>query len=308
MCLATAVHSQDIQIATNGDVEISFQVFGDQTDPPLVFIDGLATAVRPGGDALTEALVAQGFRVVRFDNRDAGQSTVLTDAGAPPSNEVIVESLMTGTTPPVAYTLSDMAGDTMAVLDAAGIEQAHVMGASLGGMIAQTIATEYPGRTLSLISVSSSTGDPDLPFGPAMEAMTAPPAATAEGRVEQYTQLYRAFEGDAFKMTDAEILARVEADGAAGDPLAPARQGAAATASGDRQDRLASVELPALVIHGSDDPLFPDSHADSTAEAVPNGQLEIVDGLGHIVSDAAAGEIASRVATFVNDLSTSNKE
>lgn len=300
LCVTSAASAQETQIATNGEVELSYQIFGEADGQPLIIIEGLAAAVRPGGDELTDVLVSKGFRVIRFDSRDAGHSTILTEAGPPPSTDAIIGALMAGEEPPVTYTLSDMADDTLAVLDAAGIEQAHVMGASLGGMIAQTVAIEHPDRTLSLISVSSTTGDPRLPFGPAMEAMMQPPATTVEGRVQQYFNLYATFEGEAFRMTDAEIAARVEADGAAGDPNAPARQGAAATASGDRRDRLAGVTVPALVIHGSDDPLFPVSHAESTAAALPDAQIEIVEGLGHIASDAVAGKIASHVATFVN--------
>lgn len=303
LCLAGPVTAQDTETATNGEVAISYQIFGNEDAQPIIVIEGLAAAVRPGGDALTEALIAEGFRVVRFDNRDAGQSTVLTEAGPPPSTDAIIGALMAGEEPTVPYTLSDMADDTLAVLNAAGIERAHVMGASLGGMIAQILAVDHPDRVFSLISVASTTGDPTLPFGPAMEAMMQPPAATAEARVEQYSQLYGSFEGEAFRMTDAEIAARVTADGAAGDSNAPARQGAAATASGDRRERLASLSVPALVIHGSDDPLFPVPHAESTATALLDAQIEIIDGLGHIVSDVAADEIAARVAAFVSGLS-----
>lgn len=308
LCIAASAHADGIQTATNGEVGLSYQIFGDPSDPPVIMIEGLAAAVRPGGDALTGALVAQGFQVVRFDSRDAGQSTVLKEAGAPPSNDAIIGALMAGEQPSVSYTLSDMGADTIAVLDAADIGRAHVMGASLGGMIAQTVAIEHPDRMLSLISISSTSGDPNLPCGPAMEAMMQPPPATQEARFKQYSNLYRTFEGEAFRMTDAEIAARVEADGAAGDPNAPARQGAAATASGDRRDRFADVALPTLVIHGGDDPLFPVSHAESTAAAIPDAQIEIIDGLGHIVSDAAADEVAARIAAFTSNLPNSNKE
>lgn len=141
-----------------------------------------------------------------------------------------------------------------------------------------------------------------------MEAMVQPPAATEEGRVQQYSKLYTTFEGAAFKMTDAEIASRVAADGAVGDTNAAARQGAAATASGDRGAQLGTVELPALVIHGSDDPLFPVSHVESAAAALPDAHIEIVNGLGHIISDAASIEVASRLAAFVNKLSPSKEE
>ena len=128
LCIASTLEAQDVQIATHGDIELSYQLFGETEGPPLIMIEGLAAAVRPGGDALTDALVAEGFRVVRFDSRDAGRSTILSEQGAPPPTEKIIEALSTGAQPPVAYTLSDMAQDTVAVLDAAGIERAHVMG------------------------------------------------------------------------------------------------------------------------------------------------------------------------------------
>ena len=132
-----------------------------------------------------------------------------------------------------------------------------------------------------------------------MEAMAAPPAETPPDRAEQNAQLYRAFEGTDYLMTDAEIEARVTADAAIDDDAAGGRQGAAATASGDRTALLRSIGVPALVLHGGADPLFPIAHAESTVDALPDAKIEIIDGLGHILSDAAADEIAARVAEFV---------
>lgn len=303
VALATSAQGQELsRTATRGDVDLAYGVSGPEDGRPLVVINGLGLAVRPAGERRTDALVAEGFRVVRFDNRDAGQSTALTHAGPPPDTAAIAAALEAGQAAPVAYDLSDMADDTLAVLDAAGIDSAHVLGHSLGGMIAQVLAAEHPERLLSLISISSTTGDPELPSRPAMQAMTEPPAATPDERTRQAAQLYRAFEGTDYLMTEAAIEAHVAADAAIGDELAAARQGAAPAASAEWREMLPGVDLPALVIHGGADPLFPVVHAEATAEALPDAQLEIIGGLGHIMSDAAADEIASRVAAFVEGL------
>ena len=150
--------------AFNDDVKIAYWVQGYETDTPLVIVNGQGAATRVGGDALVNALLAKRFRVITFDNRDSGQSMVETVAGAPPQTAEIVAALSTGKPPAVAYDLSDMADDAVAVLDAVGIEKAHFLGHSLGGMIVQMVAADHPDRVLSMISVSATSGAPDLPL------------------------------------------------------------------------------------------------------------------------------------------------
>lgn len=290
--------------ALNGDVELAYWIQGPADGPPVMLINGQGVGTRVGNDAFVNSLLSKGYRVVTFDNRDSGQSTILRDAGAPPETEAILAAVSAGARPTVAYDLSDMAADAIAVLDAAHIDDAHVLGHSLGGMIAQVIAAEHPQRVLSLISVSATSGESGLNFGPALAALSDPQTFASMELVEAQMKAYRIFEGDAsLRMSNDEISARVDADMAADDPLAAARQGAAATATGDRRPLLQAVVAPALVIHGSDDPWFPIAHAQSTAAGL-GAPVEVIDGMGHIIADAAAQAVVDRVSEFIKTLPT----
>lgn len=296
----TAAEAQgEPDTAANGEVTLAYWSHGPADGVPIVVINGQGAATRPG-DGLALALAARGFRVILFDNRDSGRSTALRGAGAPPEMDAVFAALAAGGPAPVAYDLFDMAQDTVAVLDAAGVERAHVLGHSLGGMIAQVLAAEHPDRVLSLISVSSTSGDPDLPFGPAMAALSGAEGEGPGTPAEQQARIYRIFEGGAsLRMTDDEVASRVAADMAADDPHAAARQMTAAIATGDRRALMRRISAPALVIHGRDDPWFPLAHAESTAAALPHARLELVGGMGHIIPDAAAATVAGLVAEFV---------
>lgn len=292
-CLTPTVAGEPAGTARNGAVELAYWLQGPRDGLPLVIINGQGAATR-SGDGFTAALAAAGFRVITFDNRDSGRSTVLGAAGAPPS----MEDIMAGHAP--AYDLSDMAADTVAVLDAVGVSRAHVVGHSLGGMVAQMLAASHPDRVLSLVSVSSTSGAPGLPLGPALAALSQGGADEAPA-MQQAIAAYRIFEGEArLRMSDAEVAARVAADMAVGDPNAAARQFAAAMARGDRSALMRGITRPALVIHGGDDPWFPLVHAQSTAAALGNARIEIVEGMGHIISDEAAPAVAARIAAFVS--------
>ena len=291
-CLTPAVAGEPAGTARNGPVELAYWLQGPQDGLPLVIINGQGVATRPG-DGFTAALAAAGFRVITFDNRDSGRSTVLGAGGAPAS----MEDIMAGQAP--AYDLSDMAADTVAVLDAVGVSRAHVVGHSLGGMVAQMLAASHPDRVLSLVSVSSTSGAPGLPLGPALAALSQ--GGADEAPAMQQAAAYRIFEGEArLRMSDAEVAARVAADMAVGDPNAAARQFAAAMASGDRSALMRGIRRPALVIHGGDDPWFPLVHAQSTAAALGNARIEIVEGMGHIISDEVAPAVAARIAAFAS--------
>lgn len=287
--------------AANGRVELAYWVHGAELGVPIVIINGQGAASRPG-DALAKALVAKGFRVVLFDNRDSGQSTILREAGAPPDMDQIVAAVAARKAATVACNLSDMAEDTIAVLDAAGIDRAHVLGHSLGGMIAQVLAAEQPDRVLSLISVSSTSGEPELPFGPAVAALTEPAVDPDGSPADQQARVYWIFDGTAYQLSETEVMERVMADMGAHDPYAAARQAAAVMATGDRRALMERIALPGLVIHGGGDPWFPIVHAESTAKAMGITQVQVIDGLGHILTDAVAKVVAARVASFVQGL------
>lgn len=301
ICLTAAQAQESNSPAVNGEVTLAYWTYGPDTGTPVIVINGQGAATRLG-DPFAAALVARGFRVILFDNRDSGQSTILSEAGPPPG--IDQANALTEADAPAAYDLSDMAKDTIAVLDAAGIDRAHVLGHSLGGMVAQVVAADHPDRVLSLISVSSTSGDPGLPFGPAMAELSEPSTDTQEDPVEQLSRIYRIFDGTGYTLGETELLERVTADMAVDDPYAAHRQGAAVMATGDRRSLLRQIALPALVIHGSHDPWFPTVHAASTAEALGGAPVEIIDGLGHILTDAAAAPVAARVAGFVARLPT----
>lgn len=304
LCITPCMAEDLAGDAVNGPVEIAYWAQGPEGGTPLLLINGQGAATRVGGDALVDAFVDRGFRVITFDNRDSGQSTILRSMGAPPQVPDILNALSAGEKPPVAYGLSDMADDAIAVLDKAGIDRAHFLGHSLGGMIAQVAAAEHSDRVLSIISASSTSGEADLPFGPALASVSQPISENSTTTLVMQAGMYRIFEGDArYRMTDDEVAARVEADMAADDPNAAARQGAAAMASGDRRNLLKRITAPALVLHGGNDPWFPIDHAQSTAAAL-GAPIELIGGMGHIIADAAADPVAERVTTFIRDLPT----
>ncbi len=302
LCLVPCLAQEGASWAVNGEIKIAYWTQGPEDGPPLVLVNGQGAATRVDGDALVEAFVAEGFHVITFDNRDSGRSTLLRDAG-PPSD--MLDSPAAGSDdekPDVAYDLSDMADDAIAVLDAAGIEQAHFVGHSLGGMIAQMVAIDHPDRVLSMVSVSATSGETGLPYGPALAALSDPATFADMDVVAMQVRAYRIFEGEAHhRMADSEVAARVAADMVADDPHAANRQATAATATGDRRKRLQKIPAPALVLHGSDDPWFPIEHAESTASAL-GAPLVIVDGMGHIIADAVAAAVAAQVADLIRSL------
>lgn len=247
----------------NGDVELYYETFGDAGDPVLLLVNGFGSQCINFKDAWCERFVAEGFRVVRFDNRDVGLST--HTKGMPD------------------YTLADMADDGFAVLDAVGAARAHVAGWSMGGMIVQTMAITRPERVLSLTSVMSSPGGDvgALPDPEAMAALTAPAPTTRQEAIDQYVAAQHVIGSPDF--IDDE---RLRADGAAiydrnFDPGGRARQMNAIVKSPSRQDALRSVRVPALVIHGDKDRLVPIEAGRLTAALIPGARFEVIAGMGH---------------------------
>ena len=289
MHAANAVLAQQaIQTAKNGNISLAHMTYGNPNAPAIILLNGVGISTQFEGDGLTRELVTRGFRVVLMDNRDSGKSSRVRHAPDEAGDNA------------PAYALTDMAADVKAVLDHQRIEAAHVLGVSLGGMIGQVFASQYPSRTLSLISVSSTSGKAGLPFGPAIAALQESPAADSTGRAAQVRALYLALEGTQHRMSESELSARIANDLAHDDPAAAQRQGAAATASGDRTQLLNSLRAPTLVIHGSADPLFPIVHGNATAAAVPVSDLRVIEGMGHLVSDEAAAAVADSVKSFVD--------
>ena len=264
-------------MADLGDVSLCYETRGDARKPTIVLIRGLGTQLIEWPPALLDGLVREGLHVVVFDNRDAGLSTEMTAAtGEPP------------------YRLEDMANDVVGLLDHLRIERAHIFGISLGGMIAQHVAIEHRDRVRSLISVMSTTGNPDLPMPSAeMRARLVESAATPDALIALNAQNRAVFGSPAYPETLAQRLAAARsAYQRSHRPDGVARQMQAAIADGSRVDRLRALSVPTLVIHGADDPLIPVAAGRDTAAAIRGARLEIIDGMGHNIPDALAPRIA----------------
>jgi pimeloyl-ACP methyl ester carboxylesterase len=267
-------------IATGSGIEVNYESFGDPADPTLLLINGLGSQMIRWRPDFCAALVDRGLHVVRFDNRDTGLSTHM---GEPVDMRAVRQALAAGEAPPVPYLLSDMAADAVAVLDALGVERAHVLGVSMGGMIAQTVAIEHPDRVRSLISVMSTTGDRDV-GGSTPEAyaeLTRPPSRSREEY--QDAAVDHAGVWGSPGLYDPDELRREagEAWDRGVDPAGVARQFAAVIASGSRSARLAELDVPTLVIHGTADTLILPTGGRRTAEVIPGAELLIVEDMGH---------------------------
>ena len=285
---------------THNGVTLEYETHGDKADPAILLIMGLGAQLTLWPIELVEALVARGFFVIRHDNRDIGLSTKFIEAGVPDMQSVVM-ALRGGKKPDIPYTLSDMAGDAVAVLDAARVTKAHVVGASMGGMIAQLVAVEHPARVLSLTSIMSTTGNPMLPPArpEAMAALTAPisPQASLAEVLTRGAMVSKAIGSPAYPSDAQRLAERIERDFKRSfHPTGPARQMAAIVADGDRRDRLAGVTVPTLVIHGADDPLVPVEGGRDTAASIPGATLVEIPGMGHDLPLALVETIAEAIA------------
>jgi len=266
-------------------IRIAFDTAGDPKAVPLLLINGLGLQLGSWPDEFVEGLVDLGFYVIRFDNRDCGLSTKFEHAGNPSLAMAWIKSkLRLPLKPP--YRLEDMADDAIGVLSALGVARAHVVGVSMGGMIAQLMAARHPARVLSLISMMSSSGRRGLP-GPApavRRAFLRRPGAGGgiEAMVEHSVQLLQAMASPAYPTPEKHLRRRVSrALRRNCCPAGVARQALAVAASGDRTPQLRTISAPTLVIHGAADPMVPLACGVATAEAVPGARLEVIEGMGH---------------------------
>ncbi len=290
------------QIRANG-IDIEYESFGKDSDPAILLIMGFSGQLTLWPVALCEGLAAQGFRVIRFDNRDIGKSTHLLDKGSPNIQGLMVK-LMSGQPADAPYSLDDMADDSVALLDALGIKRAHIVGASMGGMIAQLVAVRHPGKTSSLVSIMSTTGKQGLPPArpEAMAALTTPPASSSrEDRVLAGIRTWKTIGSPGFAADDAELRASAErdADRVPYEPTGVARQMAAIIAAPARNDMLKNVTAPSLVIHGADDPLVPVEGGKDTAASIPGCELIIVPGMGHDFTSKLELVLRRHIGDFV---------
>jgi pimeloyl-ACP methyl ester carboxylesterase len=267
------------RLAPVNGIEIAYQEMGDRDAPAIVLIMGLGTQMIAWDEGLCELFAERGFRVIRFDNRDIGHSTILEGGGVPSRLDLIL-----GRRTAAAYLLRDMAADTAGLMDHLGVEAAHVVGASMGGMIAQTMAIEQPERVLSLTSIMSTTGRRWMEF-PTLRAFAILMAPAPHGRdayIERAVKTFRAIGSPDYPMDEERFRAVVEDSYDRGHrPSGVLRQMHAITASGDRTDALRRITAPTLVIHGREDPLARPVGGKATAKAVPGARLRLVEGMGH---------------------------
>jgi pimeloyl-ACP methyl ester carboxylesterase len=274
---------QPPQIARANGIDICYEIFGDADAEPMVMIMGLGAQMIHWDDDFCRGLAARGFRVIRFDNRDIGKSSRLNGGKRLTAVELLKLRFLNI---PVAapYTLNDMAADVIGLMDALHVKSAHLVGASMGGMIAQEIAIAFPQRVRSLTSIMSTTGNPKLPQ-PTREAMAllmAPPPTTKEEYFARHAQTWKILRGGSFPEDEARDRARAERNFERGlNPAGAGRQLRAVLASGNRKKRLGSVKAPTLVIHGTVDPLVRPEGGKDTAAAIPGAKLLMIEGMGH---------------------------
>jgi pimeloyl-ACP methyl ester carboxylesterase len=290
-------HSEPTRITSNG-IDLIYDTFGEPDGTPLLLIMGLGCQMIDWKDEFCSLLVGRGFRVIRFDNRDVGKSTILEDAGHPRIAEMI-EAMQRGETVEVPYVLSDLVADTIGLLDAIGVETAHVMGLSMGGMIAQLMAAGHPDRVLTLTSIMSTTGEPGLPVSTpeAWACLTAPLETELEPFLEQYISKWRVYAGPKYPIDPG--LARDHASRLFERGIHNAgrdRQLAGILASGSRKEALASVTCPTLVIHGDSDPVVRVEAGMATADAINGAELLIFEGMGHDLAKGLWPRVVETIA------------
>ena len=282
-------------------IEIEYETAGDKSDPALLMIMGLGAQLTIWPDALFEGLARKGFFVIRYDNRDTGLSTDFGSSGVPNIAEAIGKVMM-GKKVEAPYLVQDMAGDGIGLLDALGIDKAHMVGASMGGMIAQTVAGSWPQRTRSLVSIYSTSGRPGLPVGKpeALAMLTAQPEGPSrEQRVAHGIKLRRAIAGSGYPIPDAEMRAFVEKNvDRRWYPEGGARQYLSIIASGDRVELLKTIKLPTLVLHGEEDPLLPVECGRDVARLVPGAEIQTYPGWGHDFPSQMIPALIDRITTF----------
>jgi len=270
-------------------IEIEYETFGEPTDPAVLLIMGLGAQLTRWPLPFVEDLVARGYFAIRYDNRDIGLSTKFDDAPVP-ELPALIGAMMTGRKPDVPYSLNDMAADAVGLLDALDIRRAHVMGASMGGMIAQLVAAEYPDRVLSLTSIMSSTGNPGLPPSKpeAMAVLTSRPTGNdRETMIAHGLRAEKIIGSPGYPVSEDVMRARVERDfDRMHYPAGPGRQLAAVVANGDRRAAIATITAPTMVIHGADDPLVPVEAGRDTAATIAGAQITEVPGMGHNLPEA----------------------
>jgi len=284
-------------VSANG-IAIEYLDEGPREAPVILLIMGLGMQLIAWPDSFCQALVERGFRIVRFDNRDAGLSTRMGSAGSFATTAMIARALLGMRVKP-PYRLDDMARDAIGLMDALKIEKAHVVGASMGGMIAQILAIEHPERVISLTSIMSTSGDRSLP-GPkskVLRALLRPRPRRESEAIRRSIQMFRLIGGARYRPSDSELRHKVErAVRRSYRPDGFARQLLAIQSAPARTGMLRRIRAPTLVLHGGDDPLVPLAAGHHTAANIPGARLRVVPGMGHFLPEALVSLLVNEIA------------
>jgi pimeloyl-ACP methyl ester carboxylesterase len=291
------------EVSANG-ITVAYESFGPADGETILLIGGTSMQLVDWPMELVDALVADGYRVIRYDNRDVGLSTHMTAAGTPDA-AAIQAALMAGEAPPLPYTMRDMAADAVGLLDALGIDRAHIVGISLGGAIAQLVAIDYPERTRSLTLLMADSANPALPVVARPEAFAGvppqPPAGDRAAYMEWQVKTWQALAGPDYP-TDSAILEAWAVRNYARnyDPEGAARQGAAIVVdrfdpAAYRRSHLGGISAPTVIVQGDADPIVPLAAAEELADLIPGADLRVIQGLGHDIPEELVPEIADAI-------------
>jgi pimeloyl-ACP methyl ester carboxylesterase len=300
--MQTVPHQTEKLIDTNG-IQLNYDSFGCQSDPAILLIMGLATQMIYWDESFCRMLAAQGFWVIRFDNRDVGKSTWLKGMSKPSTLSLAANALFNR---PVgaAYVLEDMVADTIGLMDGLHIKQAHLVGASMGGMIAQALAIKAPKRVISLTSIMSTTGNRSLPkpslrFG--LKMFSSPPK-DEKAFLPHAMKIWQVLHGEHYEFDAKRISDLINHAVKRGVNLAGStRQLAAIVDSPDRTPELNRLDVPSLVIHGDADPLVPIDGGYATASAIPNARMKICKGMGHTIPSALYTDISQAIIEHIRE-------
>ena len=294
------LYAQVRKVEANGIV-LAYESHGPADRETILLIAGTNMQLTSWPSALCQELVKRGYRVITYDNRDVGLSTRFDSAGAP-DFAAVVAAAQAGKPAPLPYTLYDMAKDGVALLDALAIREAHIAGVSMGGMIAQIIATDHAERTLSLTSIMATDGKPGLPFlgKPEVMAKVPPPAPDGHRKayIERTVKLRQVIGSPGYPSDEQTLLKTITRDvDRSYCPACEPRQAAAAlfTSLEDRRTRLRSIRIPTVVIHGAEDPLVPLEAGRDTAANIPDAEFRVIPGMGHDLPRALIGTIANSI-------------
>jgi pimeloyl-ACP methyl ester carboxylesterase len=299
------VVGQPGQVQANG-ITIAYESFGPTDRETMLLIMGSGSQLTAWPVELCQELVKRGYRVIIYDNRDVGLSTRFTEAGTP-DPKMVIAARLAGKPSPLPYTLDDMAKDAVGLLDALGIKKAHIVGVSMGGMIAQLVAADHPGHTLSLTSIMSTSGKPGIRFPAKPEALAKMPPRAPEGDREAVVanaiKIMQILAGPTYPPDEKRVRdVVIRSMERSADRTGMARHNAVSALGlfEDRRAKLKTIKVPAIVVHGSEDPLMSVEGGKDTAANIPGAELRIIPGMGHDLPLALVQTIADAITTVAS--------